>query len=145
MASNNPAPLDNNPNNVNNNEIVDYQDSDPEAYQTESESETDSQPDINQVDKTRRGELHSFPWRCILCNICAMCPLSLQMEFEDNHGPYCDGMDGRLWVACSKCAMKFHLSCLGLNAQTVIIPFLCPIFGCAEGTEQDPAREQDIL
>ena len=147
MASNKnvlPIPLENNPNNINNNGVIDG-DSDISEPEVQTESDTDSEPDINQIDKTRRNEYRAFPWRCLLCNIVAMCPMSLQLEFEDNHGPYMDGVEGKLWIACNKCAMKFHLSCLGLTPQTVIIPFLCPIFGCAEGTEQDPAHGLDLV
>ena len=100
---------------------------------------SDEEPYINQINKLRIDEFHAFNWRCILCNIVAVSSLSLQMKSEDDHGPIAD-FDDKLWIKCSKCCSAFHLSCLCLTRETVIIPYLCPIFGCSSGTAQDPAN-----
>ena len=147
MANNNnqPIPLANNPNNINNNEDNDNESVDlDQSIPYESDIDDEYEYDPVATDRTRRGEYHAFGWRCILCNIVASSPLGCDMQFNDNHGPYSD-MDDTLWIKCAKCCTAFHLHCLGLTAQTVVVPFLCPIFGCAEGTEQDPAHVHQQL
>ena len=87
------------------------------------------------TDRLRSNEYRAFGWRCILCNIVALSPLALQMQSEGEHSVYVDIDDCESkWIQCSKCFSTFHLTCLGFTEETVVIPYLCAVFGCAGGS-----------